>query len=289
MVDVLLSKSEDTTLVNTPVEYKWDARPLHVAAYFSRPDIVRLLLDRGAQIEAKQRYVSQNKTTPPSLTALHVAAARGNCAEVVKLLLKKGANVTARDNFDQTPLHLAASSSNTDIVELLLANGALNEAKARYANENPQFNETDVVELLLANGAPIEAKARHDNGMSSSPYQAYVPEDEQPSVTPLLLVSDYNYYEMVKLLLEKGANVSARNSKGTTPLHNAVLMNHMSIVELLLAKGADINAVADDGNTPLHWAALTPGATSELLEFLLTRPENATSTNLVKCDSTVHK
>jgi ankyrin repeat protein len=55
----------------------------------------------------------------------------------------------------------------------------------------------------------------------------------------------------------------------------------MSIVELLLAKGADINAVADDGNTPLNWAALSPGATSELLEFLLTRPENATSTNLV--------
>jgi ankyrin repeat protein len=170
---------------------------------------------------------------------------------MVKLLLEKGANITARDRFDRTSLHVAAL-----------------------------FNNTEVVELLLANGAPIEAKARHDNDMSSNPYEAYVPEDEQPSETPLFLVSDRNNYGVAKLLLEKGANVSARNGEGKTPLHRAVLTNQTSIVELLLAKGADINAVDDDGNTPLHWAALSPGATSELLEFLLTRPENATSTDL---------
>ena len=57
---------------------------------------------------------------------------------------------------------------------------------------------------------------------------------------------------IVSLLLEKGADVNAKNNDGWTPLHWASENGHEAIVSLLLEKGADVNAKDNDGETPLH-------------------------------------
>ena len=72
----------------------------------------------------------------------------------------------------------------------------------------------------------------------------------------------------VKQHLDAGADVSAKNENGWTPLHFAVCeyYGHKEIIELLITKGADVNAKAEGGWTPLDWAIqLNEPETTDLL------------------------
>ena len=61
---------------------------------------------------------------------------------------------------------------------------------------------------------------------------------------------------MVKLLLEKGANVNAKdNGNGAPPLIIAALAGHKEVAEMLIGKGADVNAKDNEGNTALSLAS----------------------------------
>ncbi|OCL12661.1 ankyrin, partial [Glonium stellatum] len=70
---------------------------------------VRLLIERGANLNAKGRY---------GLTLLHIYAQRGNRIQV-QLLLEYGANVNVRDNIGHTPLFLANYHGHEAVAELL--------------------------------------------------------------------------------------------------------------------------------------------------------------------------
>ncbi len=58
--------------------------------------------------------------------------------------------------------------------------------------------------------------------------------------------------ELVKVLLEKNADVNAKDTKGVTPLVYAAFGGHEKIVKMLLDRGADVNAMANDGRRPLY-------------------------------------
>ena len=90
--------------------------PLHLAAFFRHPEPVRLLIERGAPVNA----VAAN---PTLLQPLHSAAAGGD-AECVRLLVEAGADVNARQEGGFVPLHAAAQNGDEAALELLLAAGA---------------------------------------------------------------------------------------------------------------------------------------------------------------------
>lgn len=107
----------DTALLDSYSGDGWTA--LHLAAFFGNKDVEQILLTRGAQIDIPSRSKASFGNSP-----LQAAAAMGQ-SEIVRLLLDNGAN----PNFVQqpgllTPLHIAASRKDIEIVRLLVERGA---------------------------------------------------------------------------------------------------------------------------------------------------------------------
>lgn len=72
--------------------------------------------------------------------------------------------------------------------------------------------------------------------------------------TPLHWAARGVHYNVLKLLIERGADVNAPDVAGVLPLHSVALRGHPEAAELLIATGADVNAVDSTGNTPLSYA-----------------------------------
>ena len=125
--------------------------PLHLGAFFGKIDAARLLLNKGAQVNA--RSTNQMENLP-----LHAAAA-GRHADVVKLLLDRGASVNARQHGGWTPLHSAAQNGDLESARALIAAGA--DVHTRADNNQTALDlaltkaHQSMVDLLESNGARI--------------------------------------------------------------------------------------------------------------------------------------
>jgi ankyrin repeat protein len=102
---------------------------LHLAAFFGHAEVMRLLLDRGADPNAVATSAQVGPVQP-----LHSAAATGR-HECARLLLAHGADVNARQGGGFTALHAAAASSDAELARLLLAAGADATAKTDDGRE----------------------------------------------------------------------------------------------------------------------------------------------------------
>lgn len=99
------------------------------------------------------------------------------------------------------------------------------------------FNQEDVALWLIAQGANVTAVSQ--NGMSIQPMHA---------------ACSANNINIVRALLEHGADVNAKQANDFTPLHTAADNNSTELVTLLLEHGADKTAVTSDGQTAYDWA-----------------------------------
>lgn len=114
-----LEKVEELLQSNANIEAKgvkgvFPQTPLHYASQNGHRDIVDLLLDKKAQIEAKDAYQA---------TPLHFAARCGH-RDIVRLLFHEKADIEAKEHYQRTPLHLAAYFDRKEVVTLLLEKGA---------------------------------------------------------------------------------------------------------------------------------------------------------------------
>ena len=110
-----------------------------------------------------------------------------------------------------------------------------------------------------ANAADLEAVRDFlKNGVDvNSKY--FLPGEKPPTHnlgTPLLFAVEGGNIQIVELLLEKGADVNAKNIVQVTPLLSGVDLNNYGIVKLLISHGADLNAQTETGTSPLHNAAI---------------------------------
>ncbi|MCU1382618.1 MAG: Ankyrin [Acidobacteria bacterium] len=221
------------------------------ALMMSATDIakVRLLLDRGADV---------NRASKQGRTALFVAAMSEPSAAIVKLLIAKGADVRAKDAFQNTMLTAAAYGNDLATIRLMLDAG-IDVNAAGITNVTPLLGaayhgNAEAVRLLLSKGARANTVAK---------VPILFPGDQPKSgpvsitdISPLLAAASGESADLVKALVDAGADVNARDGRGMTPLMLAVATNHQNpaVIRLLLARGADATVQSKVGETAADWA-----------------------------------
>jgi hypothetical protein len=129
---------------------------LYTACYNRAPNIARICLDAGADVNFQGSKVSPFSKAGIEGTALQIAAARGY-PEIVRLLLDAGADVNLKAGYRGTALQIAATKGHLEMVKLLLDAGAdLNLSCGMYGTAlqvAQKYNRQPVVNLLLKAGA----------------------------------------------------------------------------------------------------------------------------------------
>ncbi|MFC1636429.1 ankyrin repeat domain-containing protein, partial [Planctomycetota bacterium] len=296
-LDLVRSLIEEGAMIDG-TEETYFVTALHRAATNGHKDAVELLLEKGADTEAKDSF---------SRTALYYASENGHI-EIVKLLTAHGADVNTKDLNGQTPLDIAFSRGYKDIAALLLSNGAkssihiaawigdlatiktfleegidVNKKDARNMNAlhyAAREGHKEMVELLLANGAEINAGASYNRTAAQLAMENNHSDivelliSKGADVSPLHLAIHMKDEAKARSLIEGGADVNKKTQYGTSPLLIAVGAGLNNIVELLIDKGADVNAKDNWNWTPLHSAAYSNKDIAELkgmVELLIAR------------------
>jgi ankyrin repeat protein len=180
------------------------------------------------------------------------SAEKGDLASVQRFV-RKGANIEAKDESGSTPLMIADAA----MVKFLLDRGARVDTRntdgVNGMMEAAQAGRVPIVELLLQKGT--DQSALNEAIFRTIDYQPMMINKEFSNklASPPALADPF--VETVKMLLEKGADIEARNEAGRTFLIEAAGFGRLETVKMLLQKGANLRAQSNDGSTALHAAA----------------------------------
>ena len=211
--------------------------------------------DRAAALTMLQQKVDVNAPEPNGTTPLHYAAYKED-VELVDRLLKAGAKPNVTNDFGSTPMAEAATVGNAAIIKLLLKAGADVNSPNREGQTAlmavARTGHVDAAAALLDAGADVNATEQW-GGQSA-----------------LMWAASQKQSAMIKLLVERGANVNARGTPrdwerritaeprpkdlsrgGFTPLLYAAREGCVECARYLVSGGADINLTDPDRTTPL--------------------------------------
>jgi ankyrin repeat protein/TPR repeat protein len=296
----------ETSAITTP-----GMTPLYLSVDYNAPDIFNYLVDNGANIDAvsvrtgmtplvralahENAYMTnkliglgadasaqpESVDTLLSATALSYSLFEDGNGDLIRNLLKLGGSVDETYSFGNTPLHLAASMGSAENVRVLLEAGSpinkVNELgesallKA-FSAEDPSLINYEVVNLLLRYGADPQIVSKY-------------------SMTPLFYASRLGRSDLIKLLVEAGANPNERFqlrqseiplnmisklertivSNGGTPLLLAVALGNPGAIQALIDAGANLDQTINTADGELNLDVIADSAgTKSILDA--TRP-----------------
>ena len=269
---------------------KWGGQTALMWASARRhPEMMRLLASKGADVNARsavrdyQRHVTA-EGRPKSLDSGGLTpllyAARENCVACVEVLLEKGADIDLPDPDGVSPLLVAIMNANWDLARQLIVAGADVNQWDIYG-ESPLFTTIDLRNRIDGGRASIDplnkttglaiVKLLLERGANPNMQLFFKPANARGSTntrgaTPLIRAASNGDLEVVKILLEHGADATIYMADRQTPIH-AVLSGRspepqaLELIRVLQKAGADVNVIAlvnhpeeIRGGTALHYA-----------------------------------
>ena len=257
--------------------------PVVVAAEYGNLDCVKILLRYKADVEGNSKF-----WTPL------FAAVTGEYVDVLECLIENGADVNARTYDNCTPLMRASASANLDVVSVLVKHGANvnlqdkdGETALHYVvrcykhtrcySSGRSFDVfSQLLSCLVKHGADVNARSNdtltplmlasklcNNKGMVSLlvEHGADMNLQDRNGETAIHFTIDNHddcYYfgddNVLKFLVENGADVNARTTENCTPLMRASFKGCYGVLNFLVEHGADIDLQDKHGDTALHYA-----------------------------------
>ena len=214
IAEALIAKKADVNAKN-----EFGVTPLTVAARQSNGRLVKLLLDAGAKVDS---------ANPDGETALMMAIGGGDVS-IVQMLVSAGANVNTIEEFHrQTPLMYAAASNRNaaQMVKLLLSKGADVKPRALYSDWPSQVTSEPRTQYRAVGGLNALLYAARSGcygcveDLIAAGADVNLPTPE--GITPLMIALDNEHNDVAKLLMDKGADLNVRDWWGRTALWIAV-------------------------------------------------------------------
>ncbi|MFO0556629.1 MAG: ankyrin repeat domain-containing protein [Polyangiales bacterium] len=270
------------------------AELINAAVMKKNVEVVRALHEGGCPLDVHAEIGGEGP--------LHGACSAYRSDEVIQYLLEHGADPHLRNHSAYTPLHSAVQhyaydDSYIEVLRLLIAHGARWDVVDDYTRTpwecardlSKQHVTKLVVEEPIESGRSLDELAASQNWATLAIWYDAGRRDEVFSfvsrgvnfeppadikATPLLSTAiQRSDLELVRALIERGANVRRVEHYGTTMMHHAAETGSVELCELLLANGADATARDDWGSTAVHTAAKHPA----VLRMLLDRGFDGTS------------
>lgn len=252
VVKVLIEKGANINLKSAKHGY-----PLHMAIENNSDTILGLLLKAGVNVDVANRL-----NRPPMASACYL-----NKLGAVKLLLEHGCSINFFSAEGYNLLHYAIIPGSFEVAEYLISinsNIQMQNGTPSYVLHRSTLEErTKMVKYLLEIGADPYEKFDHETfrlvGNHHRDLVGIITLDDPAIVLAIIK----NNKELVEVFLNAGVNPSTRIFRSTsTLLHFAIQRSFYGIAELLIERGADINALDSVGHKPLSYA------TEEWVSFL---------------------
>ncbi len=204
--------------------------PLHYASNRGHAEVVRLLLEKGAQIDSKE-YSGND--------ALCYASYKGHI-DVVRLLLEKGAKISQQDNQGETALHFAVDKGHTEVVRLLIESGA------NISQQNDQ-GET-ALDIAIRNEKTKIVELLTQHSQSSQSFEDLIRRDNFELAEKLLNRADFDK----SILATQDQDLK---TKFTKFVFDAVVNNEVDVIKILIEKlGVDFFDITNGKTTIIQYA-----------------------------------
>jgi ankyrin repeat protein len=241
------------------------------AAAEGHPEVVNALIQRGAKV---------NAATKIGFTSLAFAIMKNDAASV-QCLLRAGADPNyALPDKDGTKMLTMAGSYKSAAAAIALLDGGADPNITDHKGMTPlhvaaEAGAVDLVRKLLSKGAVLNVRTYQAKKVSADPIEkkllVFSFSGEQ---TPLLLAAKFNCVDVMRVLIEAGADSKAKSQDGTTLFLAAAGSGHVEAARYAYQFDKDVRATDDDSSTAMHeavsgtWQVATQPEVTELVQYL---------------------